>query len=661
MLDILKVPVESVIALTPERLVMLFRAILQSECSYAKIGHDAITISNKLTTPDGGIDSQVKTPENVIVPVDCIFKCGLTGFQLKSGTSFKPWTESAIRSELLGKTGRLLSEVERIMLNNGIYIMICTGYDLTPEQRNKSIDQIAKILAEFGYDEREKSINVFGASQVTEYAERYPGTASMLTLDPIQEALVVEEWQHEAHMSNEFKASTEQGELIEKIRLGLLGNAKHLRILGEPGLGKTRIVLEAVKDERILPYVLYIEHGEQFGQTKLFRQLLKYGREKPLVLVIDELAESALIDIWNHLKLRCGELKLITMDHGRDECYDNDIEKLVAPRLSDEKIKEIIESCIGKARGIDRWVALCEGSPRVAMAVANNLRANPRDILKPPSTISLWSRFLHGYDKRDEEIVSQVDCVAQHLALFNRFGYEHPVDAEAVYIFDMIKEMYPTIGWARFQEIVKSLRERRVLQGSKTLFFVPKALHIYLWKNFWLNYGRSFDFNKTIDGMPSSLHFWFMGMFKYADNRETEHVVDDILRPDGFYSQHESITSGKGAIFLSILAEASPKSVLKLLESTTCTWSDQELLEFKDARQQIVWALEKIAVWTPLVTRAIRILKRFALNENANNSNNATGILVNFFSIGPESTATEASPEERFPVVLEMFRSTSNA
>lgn len=129
---------------------------------------------------------------------------------------------------------------------------------------------------------------------------------------------------------------------------------------------------------------------------------------------------------------------------------------------------------------------------------------------------------------------------------------------------------------------------------------MPKALHIYLWKQFWGRYGRGFDFAQTFAAMPESLHAWFMSMFKYAGDAATAHVIDDILRPDGIFSQCTTLMSDKGSEFLSILAEANPAAVLRLLESTVGQWSDQKLLDFSEHRQNLVWTLEKIAVWPAL-------------------------------------------------------------
>ncbi len=653
-------PVTAITSLTSERAVEVVRALLRAECQHAKLTPSALTLSSRLTVADGGIDAEIICDPECSIPADCFFRSGLTGVQIKSGASFTPWTEGAIRDELVNSKGQLPPEVTRLIERRGRYTLISTGHDLTPKQRNDAKQQIAQTLSALGCTDYSDLVEVIGASQLVEFIERYPGVASLVVSDPIAEGWVLDEWRRDTHMTNTFEVSDEQATQIEHIRAGVMGEAKHIRILGEPGLGKTRIVLEAVSTPSIAASVLYFPHGSQFGQSKLFRRLLQATHNTPLVLVIDELPESELSQIWRHLKARCGALKLISLDHGRDETYDEEIDRIQTPRLSDSTIKKILVGRVGESREIDRWVEICEGSPRVAQAVAENLRANPDDLLKPPATVPIWARFLHSYGKRDEATARQIDCVTQHLALFNRFGYESPVAAEAKYVADLVSKVDPTIGWARFQEIVRDLRARRVLQGSKTLFFVPRALHIYLWQKYWSNYGNGFDFKAIFAVMPESLHAWFMGMFRYAGDAVARNVVTEIVSVDGVYADRSMLASAKGSAFLSTLAEANPGAVLRLLEATLGTWSDAELLAFGEHRQNIVWALGKIAVWSPLTARAIGLLVRLAVCENAKFSNNATGTVIGLFRIGPEKAVTEASPQTRLPALLNLLRASND-
>ncbi len=641
--------------LSAEAAVARFRELLHCEARYVGLRPDAVTISANLYVADGGIDAQVESVNSL--PDDTFFKAGRNGFQLKTGTTFKPWQRSSLENELLTASGELAPEVARTLAADGHYLLICFGLDLTPEQRNDSRELIAALFAEVGFPSMSARIEVFGQSQVASYFERYPSLRLSLMGGSDEDFLSVPEWSQHAHMSNQVILSEDQAKLVNLIREKLRGETKHIRILGEPGIGKTRLVLEAVRSEEIAPSVLYVQHGARFSLTKLFRELLRESPKYPLVLVLDELSEREMSEIWGHLKNRCGPLKLISLDHGHDRSRDSEIEFVSAPRLPDQTIKLILVSHVGEHNDLDRWVSICEGSPRVAQAVGENLAANPDDVLKPPATVPVWDRFLFGYTQQQSDEARNVALVMRHVALFSRFGFEDPVGAEAKYIAELVVRADPAVSWSRFQEIVQSLRERRILQGARTLFIVPWALHIHLWREYWHWYGRGFDFANAFAEMPKSLHGWFMDMFRYAHDTSAAPVVRNILRRDGVYANRNFLCSDKGTSFLATLAEADPEATLSLIEHTFGTWSREELLAFKENRQRIVWTLEKIAVWKPTFVRAARMLAQLAAAENANYRNNSTGTLFALFLIGTEWAATEASPTERLPILQELFRS----
>jgi hypothetical protein len=94
-----------------------------------------------------------------------------------------------------------------------------------------------------------------------------------------------------------------------------------------------------------------------------------------------------------------------------------------------------------------------------------------------------------------------------------------------------------------------------------------------------------------------------------------------------------------------------------VIERTFGTWSHDELKHWETGRQDIVGALEKIVVWREYFLRATHLLIKFALAENANYANNATGIFLGLFKIGLGWAATQASPEERFLIIEELLGS----
>ena len=122
MVGLVSTPLSSITLLSAERALSLLRSILRAECRYAKLSPSVLTLSEKINIADGGIDAQIIVEQDV--PSDSIFQKGLTGFQFKSGTSFRPWRVSAIKAELVNSKGELFSEVERLINLERRYVVI---------------------------------------------------------------------------------------------------------------------------------------------------------------------------------------------------------------------------------------------------------------------------------------------------------------------------------------------------------------------------------------------------------------------------------------------------------------------------------------------------------------------------------------------------------
>jgi Holliday junction resolvasome RuvABC ATP-dependent DNA helicase subunit len=112
--------------------------------------------------------------------------------------------------------------------------------------------------------------------------------------------LTVKEWKSRADMTPPLQLSEQQSELINTIRNEIRGTRfKHIRLIGEPGLGKTRLALESVTAEDIAPQVLYVPHAEDFQRGQLFNDLMRQESYGNVLLVIDECSEKDRASIWN--------------------------------------------------------------------------------------------------------------------------------------------------------------------------------------------------------------------------------------------------------------------------------------------------------------------------------------------------------------------------
>ena len=219
------------------------------------------------------------------------------------------------------------------------------------------------------------------------------------------------------------------------------------------------------------------------------------------------------------------------------------------------------------------------------------------------------------------------------------------------------------IEWNRFQEIVDDLKKRKILQGEFTLYITPKALHIKLWVEWWDTYGRGFDLEEFKQGLRPELLEWFYEMFQYAAESETaSRIVENLLGPNGPFYNDANLRTRLGSRFFLALTEASPKSALRCLMRVMKTWNKEDFLHFTEGRRQVIWALEKIAVWKDLFADAARLLLALGEAENEGWSNNASGVFAGLFSPAYGKLApTEVTPVDRFPILKEAFESGSRA
>lgn len=647
--------------LSVKQSVEVFRDLLWCHARKYGVPITKVHITSRITVSDGGIDAKID--DNITdVPKELLVSAG-TSYQIKTGTAFKPWQESQLRKELFGATNANVSldnlggEVRRCLDHSNKYIIVCFGVDPTSEEINTAKELLVDYFHQCRFENPQ--VEIWGQTHLIGLISEFPSIVLKILGKSEYQFQTISGWANNDDMTTRLELGEDQKKWISNIREALCTSNDHLRIIGEPGIGKSRLVLEALSTDDLAPSVIYIPHAEDFQKSQLFNDLLRADIEYHIVLVVDECPDKEKASIWNVLKSHRLKCQLITIDHGPERSSDEAMHTLYCPVLAEEQIAAIINSYIDTKEDAKRWAAWCSGSPRVAHAVGKNLLRNPDDIFKSPATVPIWERFITGYGDANSEINQQRLIVLRHLALFQRFGFQPPVSGEARFIADIVNKVEPNITWGKFQSMVEQLRERRILQGRTTLFLVPKALHTYLWLDYWKHHGRGFDFKSFIESLPTGFLGWFTKMFIYAHaNPLTQQVVKDILGPGGSYDDEKFLISDIGTRFLSVLAEADPKATMRCIERTYGGWSKEKFQSWEIGRQNIVWALEKIAVWPDTFKGAARMLLKLGTTETSNHSNNASGMFSGLFSLayGPVAP-TEATPQQRLPVLEEALKS----
>ncbi len=591
--------------------VLFVKELLRAEARRLGKENCTVDVPSSINTADGGIDAIVDA--DISIAESDIIAVGKNGYQVKSGTEFKPWQKSKIRKELFGG--------ERIAMNKenlgksirdcldieGTYILICTGIHISKSNLDKSNSYIVECLKQCGYEN--PKIKVWNQDILINFLQNFP--LLELILKGFQEAnyQTHQTWSQYPDLQVPFVHGQLQDELIQKIRNDLRRDDYpiHVRVWGEPGIGKTRLVLESTRVDDLSSLVIYFSSPSEFGAGVLMNEI-RYNNNFSAILVIDECDPDNRARIWHELKHYSPRIKLITIFNDYEE-MPADITYHITPPLDDEQIRNIIiqkyEISPGQA---DRWGELCGGSPRVAHVIGQNLVNYPEDVLKAPDTVNIWERYIAAGDTLQSEKTEQRRLVLQYLALFKRFGFAGTVVDEAKAIAEMIKTANPQITWDRFQDIIYELRERKILQGESALYITPKALHIKLWSQWWERRSKGFDFEMFSDQLTSKLVEWFYEMFQYAAESEAaSRIVRDLLGPSGPFHNDEYLNTRLGSHFFSILTEANPKQALRCLMRTIGTYHKDVLLQFKEGRRYVVGAIEKIAVWREFFADAARL------------------------------------------------------
>lgn len=641
--------------------VDFFRRLLWAEARRIGIELSKISVSSWVNVADGGVDAIVDGAQ--LAEGYGIIKQGKTCYQIKSGSMFKPWQSAQIKNELFKGTPdkQNLGESIRACLDvNGTYVLVCTGIDPVEPQRQKILSNIEEYLKQCDYPH--PKVEVFTQNTLRGFLESFPSLALWVNRNDQAIFQTHQSWSEDATMRFRFVSGKSQDGHISEIQETLRqhSNTVHLRVLGEPGIGKTKLVLETTKEEDLAPLVIYCT-ASQFRDSILMNEILRDDNGFSAILIIDECNLDSRSYIWNKLKHRGPRIKLITIYSDYEE-KSGDISYYDAPSLDNEQICSIVQNYISVSDAdADRWAELCSGSPRVAHVIGENLRSHPEDLLKPPGTVDIWERYIVAGDDSNSEQTEQRRLVLQHLALFKRFGYERSVASEAQAIANKVKMADNGITEYKFRSIIHQLRDRKILQGDFTLYITPKALHIKLWTQWWEINRPDFKLETFIQDLEPELVECFYDMFVYAAESEVAlRVVKELLGPTGPFHNDEYLKTRLGSRFFLALTEADPESALRCLKRTVGTWDKETLLEFTDGRRSVVWALEKIAIWRKLFPDAARLLLALGEAENERIANNASGVFAELFSLGPGAVApTEAPPIERLPVLKKAFESDS--
>ena len=642
--------------LTAREAVAIFRDLIFAEAKQVggiEIGHIDIPSSNTaITTCDGGIDGQV-TNANPKHEGHGIIKQGLTCYQIKTGKADIRTVHDA--KDIISTKAGICSRVKSCIENGGTFVVVLFGSDAPDREQEQSIRCLQESIAEFMPEHADyPNVEIWRQSNLVGFLQDFPSLCMAVKKQSPTNLMSIQSWAQLLAMHHNLSLGENQRNVISAIREAVLGKSSAaIRVLGEAGVGKTRLVLEALNIDECKGTVLYAGKPSALPPGFL-NSLVMADSTARCILVVDECDAGRHGEIWNWIASASDRIQLVTIFNDEETSYDGKMVVRIQP-LDQKEIAEIIGSYGIPDFRSNELAAFCSGSPRVAHILGEQMsRSGDLDISYKND---VWVRCIAGADDTSSENARKRLCVMKWLALFRRFGYTGPYREEGNLVVSMI-ERSTGLTACEIREIISYLRKKKLLQGDHTLYITPRLMHIWLWTKWWEEQGHGFDFDNFIHvddekELNDKLIDWFFDMMQYG--REST-IVPQII--DGFFSNHGPFStpaflrSNSGERLLDILANIAPRKTLVFIEGILAGYSEDDLLHLREGRRGIIDALQRVARETQLFERAAQLLLRLAYAENEHYTNNATGVFAGLFSngIGPLAP-TAASPEIRFPIL----------
>jgi hypothetical protein len=666
--------------LPPAQAVGTLQDVLVAEAKLLGIPLTGVNVPLAITTRDGGVDAEVSCPI-ASIGHNGVLRPGFTCYQVKTG-DFSLASLTDIKAVLLRPSSRrkrkftaadLNDRVKDCLDRNGNLIVALFGSEAVNRKANATEDAFRNFLAAIDERYRSACIEIWRLNQLVTFVSNVTGLALRIK-GPGDIVLFAHDhsWMGNcsAFEGSEFLVSDKHKATIELIRSTIRQETtfRHIRVIGEAGCGKTRLVYEALSEKDIAPLVVYCEDGDQILQSGTVEALRLLAVHMPMVLVVDECDSSARSGIQQRMRGASKDLTLISI-HNEENIQDKtepELRLIDAPKLSDVQIEKILSQYEVPADQAKAVAPLCDGSPRVAHIVGASMRAEKgAATLVTPATMQLiWERYVAGREGKDHPNFRVRALVITCVALFKKFGWDGAYKKEGTLIWEkLVHPIEPGFSYDAFRSEVEYFRSRRLLQGKSTLYISPRLLHIKLWCDWWDKYADLTDVLDLLNSLSEQLRTWMQEMFVYArESTAATDVVNRLLDPQGPYATIRGFETESGASFFFQLAQVNSGAAARRLSDALGLMSIDERRHFGKGRRAVINALEHIAVFEEYFLDAAECLLLLAEAENETWSNNATGVFAELFSLGyGKLAATQLPPSERLPYLVQLLESPAEA
>lgn len=671
---------DDLMRIDPAQAVELFRQLVVIEAATIGLPTTGVDVPASINVADGGIDADVAGATGKSLPAGLIAE-GTSCYQIKTG-DFSASTPSAIRSLVIqpkfsGGTAvptkdQLQPRVLSCFEKGGTFFVVLFGTDLVGKTDDHGSQQISDLMASVDPAFAAVKVRIIRANQLcTVIKTLAPGIARRLNrvqgydksvfydLTFMAEACELEIGSYQ--LTDDLETFADE---IKQVANSLDG-FKHIRILGDAGAGKTHLMYRALVASQFAGCVLYCPDPERAMDSGPMEALRQMAPDTSIVLVADDCDLETSRELSAYFRKRATRMLLVTANNLAEAPNSHiDVQLIEMPRLLQPELTAIFKGYGIVADEANWFAGLCEGSPRAAHRLGQYIKNNPKQHSAEhfAHLDDLWNGIVcspHGIDSTDGQ---DRLAVIRTMALFRQIAWETS-DGAAVQlaVLNAVKLLDASFSQLRLVRTVAALRERRVLQGPRTLLISPKLLHVAMWKSWFENYSNGVDPLTLRASLGDRMQQHFDAMLVFAKESKAATIwADKLLGEGGVFASFAGFATGSDASLFFAVAQANPKAALRRFAAALGREDVDARRGFAgDARRTAVHRLEQLAVPAETFFEAAKCLLLLAEAENAKWSNNATGTFVSLFSLGyGKLAASELSPIDKLDYLNELLRST---
>ena len=607
---------EHIAALDEQTFPPLLRRLLNAEAHAYGLPAGGIHVASNVSAPDGGEDGRITWtggPERTR-----FLPSRFCQFQLKAGKV----TPAAAGREVLTKADAVKDMVRSVLEAGGHYILLC-AHPYVQKEIEKRETSIRKALRDAGVNIADERVAFRDADQVAAWVNHHSAIAVWVkdltrrgTIGPFRS------WSHWAGRAEHEGSPWVEDERLPGLRAFVRERVMKphgiARMVGLSGIGKSRLVLEAlrpVEDGDFLHVIAMYADESEFSSEAIntvVQNLADMGTRA--VVVVDGCVPQNHRVLVGMVSRSSSRLSLVTIDNeipsGTLDETTFKIDK-ASSSVTEAIVKRVSPGLPSEDQR--RLVYFSEGFPKIAISIGQAWKGSIP--IAHATDDDFVDAFVRGRSTLEPELL------LKSAKLLAAFGLLRPDDDSQL---NEIAARGRNLTEDDLYAAVEDLVDRRVARRWGGLVVLqPRPIALKLAERQWQEW-RPPSWDEVLAGdINPDLRVGAARQLALLDTTEiAKKVVAHVCRAGGPFDNFKGDSEAVHAKVLSALAEVDSAVVVDQIERFLGRFGD--LLEVKgDARRHIVWALEKIAFRPDTFEDGARLLLRLAVAENETWCNNA--------------------------------------